>query len=127
MDRNDGPISGPVLLKISSEGELLSTWGRGVFYMPHGLRVSTTGQYWFTDVARHQILKTNQGMKKISVLGSKFVPGFTNNQFCKPTDIELDEKKDLFYVADGYVSGYGWLCIHRDILNFYFSDIAIIV
>lgn len=71
--------------------------------MPHGLRISTTGQYWFTDVARQQVLKTNNGMKKISVLGNKFVPGITNNEFCKPTDIELDEDNNVFYVGDGYV------------------------
>ena len=76
--------------------------------MPHGLTVSSTGQYWVTDVARHQLLKTFNDGQKILALGVSFVPGGDQNHFCKPTDVALDEVKGVFYIADGLVCYCYW-------------------
>ena len=95
----DGPIVDFVLVKLDSTGSYVSSWGSGMFYMPHGLRVNNDEQYWITDVARHQIIK-NVG-SKISVLGEAFVPGTDMTHFCKPADILVDEINGVFYIADG--------------------------
>ncbi len=99
--KEDGPIPEAVLLKLRPSGEFITSWGGGVFYMPHGLTVSSTAQYWVTDVARHQLLKTFNDGQKILALGVSFVPGGDENHFCKPTDVALDETNGVFYIADG--------------------------
>lgn len=105
LERAKGPITDAVVLKLDSSGSYVSSWGGGVFYLPHSLRVGGNGQYWLTDVARHQILKTENEQAKISVLGEAFVPGTDEGHFCKPADVELDIENGLFYVADGSVNG----------------------
>lgn len=102
--KKDGPIADPVVLKVSPQGSLLKTWGHGIFYMPHGLTVDSRNNLWITDTARHQVIRApafNTNKDPPLVVGSAFTPGTRNNQFCKPAAVAVDEKNDIFYVADG--------------------------
>ncbi|KAI6230122.1 Peptidylamidoglycolate lyase [Aphelenchoides fujianensis] len=69
-------------------GKLLGEHGAGLFFMPHGLSVDSEGNYWTTDVGRHQ-------------LGERMVPGSDEAHFCKPTDVAVSKSGEIF-VADGY-------------------------
>ncbi len=55
LHTSDGPIRTPTLLKFSVKGELVAAWGGDVFYLPHGLTIDSTGSFWVTDVAMHQV------------------------------------------------------------------------
>ena len=38
-----------------STGEVLTSWGAGLFSMPHGLTIDWAGTVWVTDVGLHQV------------------------------------------------------------------------
>jgi len=69
--------------------------------MPHGLTVDSEGNYWLTDVGRHQVFKLDSNFKPLLVLGEKMVPGNDDKHFCKPTDVAVAKSGEIF-VADGY-------------------------
>ena len=58
-DRTAAIDSETVVLIRASDGHPVDStkdWGRGQFFMPHGLTVDQrTGDYWLTDVAMHQV------------------------------------------------------------------------
>lgn len=55
VDAEAGPIATPTVIKFSSKGVFLQTWGAGLFYLPHSLTVDSSGHIWVTDVALHQV------------------------------------------------------------------------
>ena len=38
-------------------GKVLSSWGKGMFYMPHGLTIDGEGNTYVTDVGLHQVMR----------------------------------------------------------------------
>lgn len=101
-----GPIDSDVLLTMEpNSGDVLDTFGAGMFYMPHGLTIDSDGNMWVTDVAMHQVMKIEKGSQTPSLtLGEKMVPGSDDTHFCKPTDVAVASNGD-FFVADGYCNG----------------------
>jgi len=84
------------------KGKNKSSWGAGMFYMPHGIDVDQEGNTWVTDVGLHQVFKFPKDKTQPSlVLGTKFVPGKDKTHFCKPTSTAVASTGQLF-VADGY-------------------------
>ncbi|WAR18934.1 AMDB-like protein [Mya arenaria] len=106
MSQSLGPIKDDVLLTLLPEsGEILSTFGAGQFYMPHGLTVDGEDNLWLTDVGLHQVMKIPRDSTTPSlVLGTKLEPGNDVSHFCKPTDVAVASNGD-FFVADGYCNG----------------------
>lgn len=91
-----------VLVLDQRTGVPISTWGRNLFYMPHGLHIDNEGNTWITDVALHQVFKFPKGSDQPSMsLGEAFVPGSDELHFCKPTDVAV-ASDGTFFVADGY-------------------------
>jgi len=83
-------------------GKVKSSFGSGLFYMPHGLSVDHGGNTWVTDVGLHQVMMFSKGATTPSlVLGEKFIPGDDANHFCKPTSVAVSSSGQVF-VADGY-------------------------
>ena len=98
-------------------GKVKSSFGSGLFYMPHGLSVDHGGNTWVTDVGLHQVMMFSKGATTPSlgnyilyisnhshpsypVLGEKFIPGDDANHFCKPTSVAVSSSGQVF-VADG--------------------------
>jgi len=94
-----------ILTLDQDTGEIKSSWGSGLFYMPHGLHIDTEGNTWVTDVGLHQVMKflpgKNNKNKPELVLGEQFVPGKDAAHFCKPTSVAVSSTGVVF-VADGY-------------------------
>jgi DNA-binding beta-propeller fold protein YncE len=66
FDKNLDVISNATITVIDpSTGELIGEYGRGLFYMPHGLSLDPEGNYWITDVARHQVFKLDANFKPL--------------------------------------------------------------
>lgn len=105
QERHLGPIPTDTILAIDKKtGQLSHGFGRGLFYMPHGITVDKENNVWVTDVALHQVMKLNRevaGDAPLMVLGTKFQPGSGQNSFCKPTSVAVLPDGD-FFVADGY-------------------------
>jgi len=91
-----------ILTVDADKGKIKSSFGSGMFYMPHGLKIDDDGNIWVTDVGLHQVLKFDRGQTKPSlVLGEKFIPGNGANNFCKPTSVAV-ASNGMIFVADGY-------------------------
>lgn len=46
-----------VLTLDKTTGEVISSWGKDMFYMPHGITIDHHSNTWITDVAMHQVFK----------------------------------------------------------------------
>lgn len=55
---NEGPIDIDTVLTLDPKtGSVLNSWGRGFFYLPHGITIDYEGNTWLVDVAMHQVFK----------------------------------------------------------------------
>lgn len=113
FDPSNGPIAQSTILLIDKGGSVVQEWGDNMFYLPHGLTIDQSGNYWITDVAMHQVFKfdardierhsaaAGQPLKPSMTLGEAFMPGNDEKRFCKPTAVAVHNNGD-FFVSDGY-------------------------
>ncbi|XP_012263323.2 peptidyl-alpha-hydroxyglycine alpha-amidating lyase 2 [Athalia rosae] len=103
QDVTKGPILQDTVLTLDpSNGEIIDSWGKGIFYMPHGLHIDVYGNVWLTDVALHQVFKFRRNARYPSlVLGERFQPGRDSVHFCQPTNVAVAPAGEII-VADGY-------------------------
>ncbi|XP_050399809.2 peptidyl-alpha-hydroxyglycine alpha-amidating lyase 2 [Patella vulgata] len=104
--KDQGPIAAETIVQFDvKNGKKINGEGANKYYMPHGLTIDGAGNKWVTDVALHQVFRIPSGQSEPDLeLGTAFVPGKTNNTFCKPTDVAVASNGD-FFVADGYCNG----------------------
>ncbi|XP_029156465.1 peptidyl-alpha-hydroxyglycine alpha-amidating lyase 1-like isoform X2 [Nylanderia fulva] len=131
FDPNNGPITQNTIVLLNKSGKVILEFGKNMFYLPHGLTIDKSGNYWITDVAMHQVFKFNAQdiekhmeelkrtqftsmtgvssdhtninsiLKPSIILGEAFVPGNDETRFCKPTAVAVHTNGD-FFVSDGY-------------------------
>uniref|UniRef100_A0A8C6IZN9 Uncharacterized protein n=1 Tax=Melopsittacus undulatus TaxID=13146 RepID=A0A8C6IZN9_MELUD len=98
QQRGLGPIEQNTILVLHpSNAKLLHSLGKSLFYLPHGLSIDKNGNYWVTDVALHQVLRSHE-----SRVEGRYAPGSDKNHFCQPTDVAVDPNTGSIYVSDGY-------------------------
>uniref|UniRef100_S4RCU0 peptidylamidoglycolate lyase n=1 Tax=Petromyzon marinus TaxID=7757 RepID=S4RCU0_PETMA len=103
-----GPIAEDTILAFDPvSGHLVHSFGKGMFYLPHGLSIDFEGKLWVTDVALHQVfrLATGGGKEPLLTLGQRMRPGDGASHFCKPTDVAVDPRLRLAFISDGYCNG----------------------
>lgn len=99
-----GPIDENVVLHLDARtGQVKSSWGAKMFYMPHGLTIDHAGNYWLTDIALHQVFmfKPTDLTHPALTVGEMFQSGSGPTQLCRPADVAVMKNGD-FFVADGY-------------------------
>ena len=100
--------SEPPLLKFNSSGELLMSWGEGLFVYPHGLDVDHEGNIWVTD-ARHEggkgevVVKFSLEGEVLMTIGTPGVSGDGPYTFDGVSDVAVADNGDIF-VADGHLN-----------------------
>lgn len=95
-----GDKADPVIA-IDKDGKILRSWGKGMYTMPHAIRVDPQGNVWTTDAASSMVYKfKNDGtlLMKIEIGGQ---PSPCPNNFCSTTDIAFARDGHLF-ISDGY-------------------------
>jgi hypothetical protein len=104
--RND-----PGILKFSSDGKLLKSWGEGLFAFAHGLTVDRFGFIWTADADVKdgnggQVSKFDANGKLLLTLGAKGVlaEGAKGESFVGPTGVAVGANGDIF-VSDGHAPG----------------------
>ncbi|XP_032940563.1 peptidyl-glycine alpha-amidating monooxygenase isoform X8 [Catharus ustulatus] len=104
QQRGLGPIEQNTIVVLNpSNAKVLHSTGKSLFYLPHGLSVDKSGNYWVTDVALHQVFKLGANDKEpLLILGVALQPGSDKNHFCQPTDVAVDPITGCIYVSDGY-------------------------
>jgi len=91
----------PSLLCFDREGELLDSWGRGVFIRPHMAKCDEDQNIWLIDDGGHVLSYYSPDGELIKTLGIKGVAGEDATHFNRPTDIAFGADGG-FYVSDGY-------------------------
>jgi DNA-binding beta-propeller fold protein YncE len=104
----------PVMV-FDRDGNLLASWGDGLFKQPHGICVSPSGFVYCTDDGSHTVSKFTADGKLLMTLGNKDQPsdtGYVKKQgvmsikqagppFNRPTGVALSASGEI-YVTDGY-------------------------
>lgn len=93
-----GPHS---IMEFDEAGNMLRSWGDGVFVRPHALRFDPEGNLWAVDDLGHVVVKMDYHGRVRMVMGRKNTKGETKDLFNRPTDIAFAANGD-FYVTDGY-------------------------
>ena len=90
------------IIAVNREGKILRSWGRGMFKIPHSIRVDPVGDIWTADAAISEVRKfTREGkpLLKIEVGG---LPANPASEFCGTTDIAFAGNR--IFISDGYAN-----------------------
>ncbi len=100
------------IIKFDANGNVVESFGGGMFIWPHGIDVDAQGNVWVTDAASsaripqgdkrgHQVVKFSPTGEVLMVLGTPGQSGSGNNQFTSPADVVIAPDGSIF-VADGH-------------------------
>ena len=104
----------PVML-VDPDGNVVRSFGAGMFAWPHGMFVDDDGNVWVTDATGyapvpegwgHVIYKFSPEGELLMTLGQRGVFGDGEDEFIKPSDILVAPDGSMF-VADGHAGGRG--------------------
>jgi DNA-binding beta-propeller fold protein YncE len=98
------------LVVFDRDGNVLTSWDRGGFDDPHGIRIGPDGSLWLTDDGDHTIRRCTLEGEVLQTIGTpgRPAPFMSGRPFNKPTNIAFGPQGDI-YVSDGY----GNAQIHR--------------
>jgi streptogramin lyase len=94
------------VLKFDASGNLVKSFGAGLFVFPHGIFVDRDGNVWVTDGQGkdgkgHQVFKFSPDGKVLMTLGKKGVAGSGPDEFNAPSSVLVAPNGDIF-VGDGH-------------------------
>ncbi len=110
--RSESPI-----LKYDYEGNLLDSFGEGLFIFPHGATVDPQGNLWVTDAQGndeigHQVFKFSPSGEILMTLGQKGVGGSGPNLLHSPNDVVIDPNDGDIFVAESHRRGLNNRIVH---------------
>ena len=98
----------PVFKFHRETGEILTSFGAGLFVLPHGIHVDADGNVWVTDsqgtqdgTKGHQVIKFSPEGEVLLTLGQAGVTGSEPGQLNEPCDVITAPNGDIF-VSDGH-------------------------
>ncbi len=92
------------VIAVDGEGRLLRSWGRGMFTVPHSVRIDDDGNVWTVDAGSSVVLKFSPEGKKLQEIDVGEVAPAERCAFptlCGTTDITFGPNGRLF-ISDGY-------------------------
>ncbi len=98
------------VMQFDLEGNLLTSFGKGMFAWPHGMFVDDGGNVWVADATGyaavppgwgHVIYKFSPDGELLMTLGERGVAGADETHFNKPSDVLVAPDGSIF-VADGH-------------------------
>jgi DNA-binding beta-propeller fold protein YncE len=98
------------LIVLDRDGNVLRTFGHGVFKTPHGLHIGPDGSLYCTDAGDHTVRRLSPVGRMLFEIGVPGAPApfMSGVPFRACTHTALSPQGDL-YVSDGY----GNACIHK--------------
>lgn len=107
------------ILKYDYDGNLLASFGAGLFLFPHGATVDSTGNLWVTDARGnaeqgHQVFKFNSDGEVLMTLGERGRSGTEPGLFDQPNDIVVDPRSGDLFVVDSHRGGLNNRVVHLD-------------
>ena len=97
-----GDKADPIVV-INRDGRVVRSWGKGLYVMPHAIRVDPGGNVWTTDAASSMVYKFTAEGKKLLEINVGGQPSPCRNNFCSTTDVAFARDGHLF-VSDGYAN-----------------------
>lgn len=105
-DRSDSVVV------VDRGGRVVRSWGKGMFKIPHSIKVDAQGNVWTTDAGTSEVIKFSpEGKKLMSFVVEDLPPGKNcaypavpsngNLDFCGTTDITFLPGGRIF-ITDGY-------------------------
>ena len=96
----------PVVKFDRNTGEVLASFGAGLFVLPHGIHVDADGNVWITDSQGtedkgHRVIKFSPEGEILLELGRAGDPGSGPGQLNEPCDVITAPNGDIF-VSDGH-------------------------
>jgi sugar lactone lactonase YvrE len=98
-----GDKADPVIA-VNREGQVHRSWGKGMFTVPHSVRIDPEGNIWTVDAGSSMILKFSPEGNKLAEISVGQVATAQNCAFptlCGTTDITFAPNGRLF-ISDGY-------------------------
>lgn len=100
-----------VVYKFDQEGNMVESFGGGMFIWPHGLEVDQAGNVWVTDAVRpdrtppgergHRAIKFSPTGDVLMILGTSGEAGSDDKHFNSPSDVAVSADGNIF-IADGH-------------------------
>lgn len=92
------------MIVFDRDGNVLRTWGEGVFKNPHGVTISPDGTVWCVDNHDHSIRQFTPEGKLLATLNEpgKKAPAMSGRPVNGPTRVAIDPRNGEVLVADGY-------------------------
>ena len=104
----DENLVDPVFKFHRETGEILASFGAGLFVLPHGIHVDADGNVWITDsmgnsagTKGHQVIKFSSEGEVLLTLGQPGVRGSAPGVLNEPCDVITAPNGDIF-VSDGH-------------------------
>ncbi|HWZ33225.1 MAG TPA: peptidyl-alpha-hydroxyglycine alpha-amidating lyase family protein [Bryobacteraceae bacterium] len=95
-----GEKADPVIV-IDRQGHVLRSWGKGLYKIPHSIRIDPAGNVWTIDAESSTVLKFTPAGKKLMQIEVGEQPSGRRSQFVGTTDIAFGPHGRLF-ITDGY-------------------------
>ncbi len=90
----------PALLKLNPEGQLLLSWGEGMFDFPHGLDLDDEGNVWVADQLGHRVVKFDAEGNLLLTIGERGTAG-DPPLLNEPTDVVVASTGEVF-ITEGH-------------------------
>jgi DNA-binding beta-propeller fold protein YncE len=97
-----GDKADPVIA-VNREGRVLRSWGKGMYKIPHSIRIDSSGNVWTVDAESSVILKFTPEGKKLLEIPVGGQPASPKSPFCGTTDIAFGPNRRIF-ISDGYAN-----------------------
>ncbi|MBL4819414.1 MAG: hypothetical protein JKY98_00275 [Gammaproteobacteria bacterium] len=112
----EGRSEDPVL-KYDYDGNLLDTFGSGLFIFPHGATVDSDGNLWIADARGngtigHQVFKFSPDGEILMTLGKKGVGGSGPDLLHQPNDVVVDPNDGDIFVSESHRRGMNNRIVH---------------
>lgn len=97
-----GSNADPVIV-VNREGRVVRSWGKGLYKIPHSIRVDKDGKIWTVDAGNSKVLKFDLTGKQLLEIDVGGLPAQPRSEFCGATDIAFGPGGRVF-IADGYAN-----------------------
>lgn len=92
------------LMIFDRQGNLLNSWGEGMFQRPHGLTIGPENTIYLVDDGAHVVQQFTPEGKLLMTIGTpgKGAGFMSGKPFQQPTKVAIEEKTGDLYISDGY-------------------------
>jgi DNA-binding beta-propeller fold protein YncE len=97
-----GDKADPVLV-VNREGDIIRSWGKGLYKIPHSIRVDPDGNIWTVDAGSSMVHKFTRDGKHLLEISVGGLPAASKSAFCGTTDIAFGPGGRIF-ISDGYAN-----------------------